>query len=119
MSALDAVTDVVIVTPPGSSESVYLRYPTFQEWHALANAHRELEKSDGTRATPSAELIAKTLTTCLCDADGKPCGLEAAKVMKANHQRVVWIYNKAWETVLKSGDSVVSEIEKNSEAGQA
>jgi len=113
MSVLDSVADVVTVTPPGSSESVYLRYPTFQEWHALAKAHRELEG-----ATPPADLIAKTLTTCISDAEGKPAGLEAAKVMKANHQRVLWIYNRAWETVLKSGDAVVSELEKNSEAGK-
>lgn len=113
MTPLDTQADIVTVTPPGSSEPVYLRYPSFAEWHALAKAHREL---DG--ATPPAELIAKTLTTTLCDADGKPLGLEASKVMRTNHQRVMWIYDRAWATVLKSGDTVVVDLEKNSGAGQ-
>ncbi len=113
MSALDSSPDVVAVTPPGSADLVHLRFPTFQEWHALAKAHRELEG-----ATPPAELIAKTLTTCICDADGRPAGVEAAKVLRANHRVVMWIYSQCWETVLKSGDSVVVELEKNSGAGQ-
>jgi hypothetical protein len=114
MTALDTTPDVVTITPPGSTEVVHLRYPTFQEWHALAKAHREL---DG--ATPPAELIAKTITTCVSDADGKPAGLEAAKILRADHRRVMWIYTQCWETVLKSGDTVVADIEKNSEAGKA
>lgn len=113
MTALDTTPEIVTITPPGSTEPVYLRYPTFQEWHSLAKAHRELMGS-----TPPAELIAKTLTTCICDADGKPGGVEAGKVLRANHQRVMWIYNRCWETVLKSGDAVVADLEKNSAAGQ-
>ncbi len=114
MSVLDASPDIVTIHPPGSAEPVNLRHPTFQEWHALAKAHRDLEG-----ATPPADLIAKTLTTCICDADGKPAGLEAAKVLRANHRVVMWIYSQCWETVLKSGDAVVAELEKNSAAGQA
>jgi hypothetical protein len=119
MTALDTTSDVVTITPPGSTEVVHLRYPTFQEWHALAKAHRELQRPDGTRATPPADLIVKTITACVSDADGKPAGLEAAKVLRANHQVVMWIYAQLWETVLKSGDAVVADIEKNSEAGKA
>lgn len=113
VSVLPTESDVVTVAPPGSDELVCLRYPSFAEWHSLAKAHREL---DG--GTPSAELIARTLTVCLCDAQGNPLGLEAAKIMKSSHRRVMWIYNRCWETVLKSGDQVVKDLEKNSAAGQ-
>ena len=110
---LDSAPDVVTFTPPGSDEPAHFRYPSFSEWHSLAKAHRELDGQ-----TPPADLIARTLTTCLCDADGKPLGLEASKVLKSSHRRVMWLYNKAWETVLRSDDAVVAEVEKNSAAGQ-
>ena len=112
VSVFPSDSDVVTVTPPGD-EPVYLRYPSFAEWHSLAKAHRDL---DG--GTPSADLIARTLTVCMCDADGKPLGMESSKVLKLPHLRVMWIYNRCWETVLKSGDQVVQELEKNSAAGQ-
>ena len=118
MTALDTTPDVVTITPPGSTEPVYLRSPTFREWHALINAHGELMKPDGTAGRAPAELIAKTLTTCICDANGKPCGLAAEKVLSANHAVVMWIYSQCIQTVLKSGDSVVADQEKNSVAGQ-
>jgi hypothetical protein len=44
--------------------------------------------------------------------------MESGKVMKLGHLRVMWIYNRCWETVLKSGDQVVQDLEKNSAAGQ-
>lgn len=113
VSVFPSDSDVVTVTPPGSDEPVHLRYPSFAEWHSLAKAHRDL---DG--GTPPADLIARTLTVCMCDAEGKPLGMEAGKVMKFPHRRVMWIYNRCWETVLKSGDQVVQELEKNSAAGQ-
>jgi hypothetical protein len=108
MSLLDNISETLLVNPPGYSEPVYFRYPAFAEWHSLAMAHRDL---DG--GAPPAELIVKTLTTCLCDASGKPLGAEASKVMLASHRRVMWLYKKAWLTVLLSDDQVVGEIEKN------
>jgi hypothetical protein len=108
MTLLDNVSDTLLVTPPGCSEPVYFRYPTFAEWHGLAMTHKELNGG-----APPADLIAKTLTTCLCDASGKPLGAEASKVMLASHRRVMWLYKKAWLTVLLSDDQVVGEIEKN------
>ena len=113
MTVLDNSPETVQLENPGSGEIVHFRYPSFAEWHSLAKAHREL---DG--ATPPAELIARTLTTCLCDADGKPLGVDQSKVLKSGHRRVMWLYDKAWQTVLRSGDSVVGELEKNSAAGQ-
>ena len=118
MSALDTTPDVVTVTPPGAIEPVYLRSPTFREWHELVNAHGDLIKPDGTAGRASAALIAKTLTTCVCDVNGKTCGLAADKVLSANHAVVMWIYDQCWRTVLKSGEQVVQKHEKNSAAGQ-
>ena len=108
MTLLDNVSETLLVTPPGCSEPVYLRYPTFAEWYSLATAHRSLAGD-----APPADLIAKTLTVCLCDASGKPLGVEAAKLMQSSHRRVMWLYQKCWDTVLKSDDTVVGEIEKN------
>ena len=113
MPLLDNTSDTVRLDPPGCDEPVFLRYPTFAEWHSLAKAHRELEG-----ATPPAELIAKTLSTCLCDEAGKPLGVEQSKVMKGGHRRIMWIYQQCWLTVLLSGDEVVKDLEKNSAAGQ-
>lgn len=113
VSGFPSESDVVTVTLPGSDEPINLRYPSFAEWHSLAKAHRDL---DG--GTPPADLIARTLTVCLCDADGKPAGMDSSKVLRLPHRRVMWIYSRCWETVLKSGDQVVQELEKNSAAGQ-
>lgn len=118
MTALDTTPEIVTITPPGSTEPVYLRSPSFREWHSLVNAHGDLIKPDGTAGRASAELIAKTITTCVCDVNGKPCGLAIEKVLAANHARVMWIYDQCWKTVLKSGEHVVKEHEGNSEAGQ-
>jgi putative hemolysin len=105
--------EIVTLNPPGSSEPVYLRHPTFAEWHSLAKAHRELEGK-----TPPAELIARTLTTCVCDENGKPSWLDAPAVLRMPHALVMWIYARAWDTVLRAGDTDVAELEKNSGAGQ-
>lgn len=107
------MSDTVSVTPPGSDEAVYLRPPTFAEWHALAKEHREFEGK-----TPPAELIARTVVTCLADADGNPAKTEKAKVLAWPHRKAMWLYAKCWETVLRSDDAVVEEAEKNSAAGQ-
>lgn len=113
MSAFDTISDVVTITPPGSDEAICLRYPSFTEWHALAKAHREL---DG--AAPSVDLIARTIATCLADETGKPAKTNHAAIMAASPRRVMWIYRRCWETVLKSDDDTVQEIEKNSEASR-
>lgn len=114
MDAFSIESDVVTLTPPGCEEPVYFRHPTFSEWHALAKAHRQLKGED-----PSAELIAKTISTCLADASGKALGDAASgRVMKASPRRIMWLYRKCWETVLKSDDDVVQEIEKNSAASR-
>ena len=42
VSVFPSDSDVVTVTPPGD-EPVYLRYPSFAEWHSLAKAHRDLD----------------------------------------------------------------------------
>jgi hypothetical protein len=107
------MSDTVSVTPPGGEDTVHLRSPSFAEWHALAKDHRDL---DG--GTPSADLIARTVATCLADEDGKPAKVDKAKVMAWPHRRTMWVYTKCWETVLRSDDAVVEETEKNSEAGQ-
>lgn len=115
-TALDDSLEPVSVTPPGSADPVYLRFPTFAEWHALAKAHRKLQ-AEG--EDPSAELIAKTIATCLADDKGKPLGESAAsKVLKASPRRVMWLYRTCWETVLKSDDGTVQELEKNSGASR-
>lgn len=100
----------VEVIPPGGSKVIYLRYPSFQEWHDLARLHQGV--TDG--KAPEAALIAKTIATCLCDEGGKPLGGDtAAAVMKANPRRVMWLYTRCWETVLRSDNELVKEQEKN------
>jgi hypothetical protein len=107
------MSETVSVTPPGSDERVHLRHPTFAEWHSLAKEHEEIAGKP-----PSAELIARTIATCLSDEDGKPAKVDKAKVLTWPHKRVMWVYKKCWTTVLRSDDDSVSEMEKNSEAGQ-
>lgn len=114
MNALDDRLEPVSVMPPGTAEPIYLRHPTFAEWHGLAKAHRSLAGED-----PSAELIAKTISTCLCDEHGKPIGdAGVGRVMKSSPRRVMWLYTQCWQTVLRSDDSAVEEVEKNSEASR-
>ena len=101
---------VVAVTPPGATKPVYLRYPSYDEWHALAKAHWAVEKEQ--KAADSA-LIVRTVATCLCDESGKPLrGDVQAALLKSSPRRVMWLYKKCWATVLKS-DEAVQEIEKN------
>lgn len=107
-------SDVVSVTPPGAKRAVYLRSPSFGEWHDLATAHQGLDGKP-----PSAELIARTLATCLSDESGKQIAAtpsERKALMAGSPRRIMWLYKKCWETVLKSDEESVGEIEKNSEA---
>lgn len=107
------MSETVSITPPGTDEVLFLRYPTFAEWHALAKEHEEVAGSP-----PSAELIARTVATCLADEDGKPAKVEKAKVLAWPHMRTMWVYKQCWKTVLRSDDEAVSGVEKNCEAGQ-
>lgn len=108
----DTADDTVAVTPPGSSKTIYLRYPSFDEWHALAKAHWQCEK-DGKGV--DAALIAKTIATCLANADGTPMtsGVDQKAIMAAKPRRVMWLYKKCWATVLKNDDETIREQEKN------
>lgn len=111
---LGGSAEVVEVTPPGSKRSVHLRSPSFGEWHDLATAHQVLDGKP-----PSAELIARTLATCLADESGKPIAAtpsERKALMAGSPRRIMWLYRKCWETVLKSDEDAISAIEKNSAA---
>lgn len=104
--------DTVEVTPAGASKPVRLRYPTFKEWHAITIEHRQC----GTEGTdPSAELIAKTIATCVCDAQGrrKMTDAEASALFEASPRQVMDLYKQCIETVLKNDDDAVKEEAKN------
>jgi hypothetical protein len=113
MKPLEYAPEVITVTPPGCDD-VHLRSPTFADWHAVATAHRALAAE---RKDPPADLIAKTIAVCLCDKAGKPLA-DQQKILRAGHRQIMWIYARCWETVLKAGDEVVAEHEKNSEASR-
>lgn len=100
--------DILEVTPPGG-EPVALRWPTFQEWYDLAKAHRDLGAQ-----SPPVELIARTISTCLAKTDTKT----RERILKGSPRRVMWLYKKCWETVLKNDEEAVEEIEKNCEASR-
>ena len=107
--------ELLEVTPPGSDRPVMLRYPTYGEWHRLAVAHQQLDGK-----APPPELIIDTIAVCVSDDHGKrklPEG-KARGLLNASPRAVMWLYKKCWETVLRNDDEVVSELEKNSEAGQ-
>jgi hypothetical protein len=101
---------VVAVTPPGATRPVYLRYPSYDEWHSIAKAHFALEK-EGKPADSG--LIVRTVATCLADETGKPLAGDVQGVlMKSSPRRVMWLYRKCFATVMKSDDAV-QEVEKN------
>lgn len=107
----EGMSEVVSVIPPGSKKPIYLRYPSFGEWYEVAAAHNGLEGRP-----PAAELITKTLSICLCDESGKRIAAtpsESKKLLECSPKRVMWIYRKCWETVLKNDDAAVEEVEKN------
>lgn len=106
--------EVIEVTAPGG-RTVHLRYPTFAEWHELASAHQALEGKPA-----PASVVARTLIVCVANADGSPAfdAANAAAIMQANPHQVMWLYNHCLRTVLKHDNDEVSEVEKNSAAGQ-
>lgn len=107
--------EVIEATIPESNQTVYLRYPTFDDWHAVATGH---QKYVGKPA--SAALVAKTLIACVVNKDGSPMFTRANidRIMKANPNRIMWLYNHILATVMKNDNEAVSEVEKNSAAGQ-
>lgn len=106
----DVSSGVVSVTPPGASKPVYLRNPSFAEWHELARLHNSLDGKP-----PEAALIARTIATCLATADGKPITDASARdaVLKSSPRLVMWLYRKCWDTVLRSDNETVEAVEKN------
>lgn len=100
----------VVITPPGAAKPLYLRYPSYDEWHSLAAAHQALGGKP-----PEASLVAKTIATCLADESGQPVsdGNTLSTIMKAPPKRIMWLYKKCWETVLKSDEETIAELEKN------
>lgn len=105
-------SDTVEVTPAGATKPVRLRYPTFKEWHAITLEYHKC-KVDG--IAPSAELIAKTIATCVCDAQGrrKLTDAEASALLEASPRQVVDLHEKCWQTVLKNDDEAAKEEAKN------
>lgn len=102
-------SDPIEVTPPGTTKPVRLRYPTFAEWYALVCEQRKLEGGD-----PPAELIARTVATCIAADDGsrRMTDDEAKILLGTRPQPVIWLYTKCWETVLRNDDEVVGEAAK-------
>lgn len=98
------------VTPPRAKTPVYLRWPSFAEWHDLSVAHRKLAGED-----PPAELIARTVATVLADESGKRRYRDdqAGELLEASPRTLMWLYVKAWETVLRNDEKAVQEEEGN------
>lgn len=103
--------ETVAVTLPGSETTIYLRYVSFDEWHQLAKAHWQCEREG---KGVDAALIARTITTCLANPDGTPlAGADQASILKGSPRRVMALYKKCWDTVLRSDEGTVGEAEKN------
>ena len=86
-----------------------MRYPSFAEWHDLSVSHRSLKGVD-----PSAELIARTVAVVLCDARGKRqyADGDVGQLLEASPRSLMWIYVKAWETVLRNDEQAVRDEEE-------
>jgi hypothetical protein len=97
------------VMPPGTTKTVWLRYPTFAEWYEIACEHRKAADS-----APSADLIARTVALCVAGPDGgrRMTDAEASMLLTAKPQPVAWLYKKCWDTVLADDDSSVMEAAK-------
>lgn len=115
ISEQDVFGEVAAETPvevkaPGTSKPVYLRYPSFEEWHDILTLHKGITAG----SLPDAKAIAKTVSICLATPEGKPLpGDVYASVMRWSPRRVSWVYGQCWETVLKNDQTTVEEIAKN------
>lgn len=99
--------------PPRSKSPVLLRWPSFDEWHQLSVAHRQLEGKD-----PPAELIARTVAVCVADSSGERRYKDAdiPTLLQTSPRLLMWLYVKCWETVLRNDEKAVKEEEGNCEA---
>lgn len=106
---LSLAEEPIEVKPPRSKSSIFLRYPSFAEWHDLSVSHRSLKGVD-----PSAELIARTVAVVLCDARGKRqyADGDVGQLLEASPRSLMWIYVKAWETVLRNDEQAVRDEEE-------
>lgn len=105
-----AKREPVEFTPPGATKSVRLRWPSFNEWFQLTTEHRAREGQD-----PTADMIARTVATCLADDKGGRLLTDeaAAGLLEEDPRALLAVYVKCWETVLKNDDQAVKEVEKN------
>ena len=105
----------VEVTPPRSKTAVKLRWPSFEEWHSLSVAHRQLKGED-----PPAELIARTVAICIADDAGERRYKDAdiPTLLQTSPKTLMWLYVKCWETVLRNDEKAVKEEEGNSDASR-
>lgn len=111
LDELLAIADEPIeVTPPRSKTPVRLRWPSFEEWHALSVAHRQLDGKD-----PPADLIARTVAVCVADANGERRYKDGdlAALLQTSPRTLMWLYVKCWETVLRNDEKAVKEEEGN------
>lgn len=106
---LGLADEPVVVKMPRTGKEVRLRWPTFEEWHTLATAHRKLDGAD-----PSADLIARTVAVCVAGDDGKRkyADSDLGKLTSSGPRALMWLYGKCWETVLRNDDQAVKEEEK-------
>lgn len=106
---LGLVDEPVVVTMPRTKKEVRLRWPTFEEWHSVASAHRKLEGKD-----PSAELIAKTVAICVSDENGnrKYNDSDLQALTASGPRALMWLYAKCWETVLRNDEEAIGEETK-------
>lgn len=102
---------LVEVTPPKASKPVRLRYPKFSEWYRLTTAHRKV----GAGNDPPPELVVQTVATCVANENGSRMFTDdqAAELMEADPAVVLWLYVKCFETVMRSDEEAVAEVEKN------
>lgn len=107
---LSIADEPIAVTPPRSKTPVHLRWPSFEEWHALSVAHRQLAGQD-----PPAELIARTVAICIADANGERRygDGDIQTLLQTSPRTLMWLYVKCWETVLRNDEQTVKEEEGN------
>lgn len=105
------VRAAVEVTPPGSSKTIRLRYPTFAEWYRLTSDHRKCGEGN----EPPLDLVARTIGACVANDAGERAFTddEAAAFLDADPKTVLWLYVKCVETVMRNDDQAVGEVEKN------
>lgn len=100
----------VEVTVGRSKKPVRLRWPSFDEWHALSVAHRRLKGED-----PPAELVARTVAICVANEDGdrEYADADIPKLLAGDPRVLMQLYVKCWETVLRNDDQTMKGEEGN------